>query len=79
MRRLAVQIIFEAELVPVEAGLFIADVLDRVPDGRFDLVERARRPFSPASTTSCVVVSVSHATRASGSFARNRSTIESLI
>ena len=46
MRRLAVQIIFEAELVPVEAGLFIADVLDRAADGRFDLVERARRPFA---------------------------------
>ena len=35
--------------------------------------------ISPASTTSCVVVSVSQAMRASGSFDRNRSTMASQI
>ena len=35
--------------------------------------------ISPARTTRLVVVRVSHATRASGSFDRNRSTIESEI
>ena len=89
MRGLAVEIVFEAEDLPVETVLLIADVLDRRADRGPDFLADAGGPMavlvmmplpriSPASTTSWVVVSVSQAIRASGSLERNRSTIASL-
>src|SRR3546814_16581072 len=42
--RLAVEIILEAEALPVKARLFVTDLAHRVADGRLDLLERARRP-----------------------------------
>src|SRR3546814_10801216 len=44
MRRLAVEIILEAQRFPVETVLFVADLLHRPADGGLDLVERTRRP-----------------------------------
>ena len=44
MRRLAVQMVFEARGLPVEPGLLVADALDRVADDLLDLVARAGRP-----------------------------------
>src|SRR3546814_20291009 len=47
MRRLAVEVVLEPELVPVETGLFIADFLDGFAPTRLDPRERARRPYPP--------------------------------
>src|SRR3546814_3581556 len=44
MRRLAVEIILEAQRLPVEAVLLVADLLHRAAHGGLDLVECARRP-----------------------------------
>jgi hypothetical protein len=44
VRGLAVEVVFEARTLPVEAGLLIANALDRVADDLLDLVARARRP-----------------------------------
>ena len=88
-RRLAVQMVFEGQRFPVEAVLRVTDVAHRAAHRFLDLLQRAaaHAPFSitplqrisPASTTRWVVVSVSQATRASGSLDRNRSTIASEI
>ena len=43
---LAMQVIFEAELVPMEAILLITDSLDGRAHSRFDFGLRAGRPFS---------------------------------
>jgi hypothetical protein len=46
MRRLAVEIVLEAEALPVEALLLVADPFHRRADGRLDLFPGARRPFA---------------------------------
>ena len=91
VRRLRVEVVGEVERLPVEAVLLIADALTvsrtvcsispRTPGAQIawpsSMMPLPR--ISPARTTSWVVVIVSQATRASGSFDRNRSTIASEI
>ena len=45
-RRLAVEIVLEGELVPVEARLLVTDFLDGVADGSLDFLERAIGPLA---------------------------------
>src|SRR3546814_20557470 len=44
MRRLAVEIILEAEALPVKARLLVTDLAHRFANRRLDFIERARRP-----------------------------------
>ena len=44
--RLRVKVVGEVELVPVEAGLLIADLLHDTANGRFDFLANARRPIA---------------------------------
>ena len=88
---LGMQVVGEIEAVPVEPVLLITDALDRLARGLLDLLADTGRPIavsvsmipvpriSPARTTRLVVVIVSHATRASGSLDKNKSTIASEI